>query len=432
MSAGLMSLFISLGICLVIGVPVAFSIGISCMTLLWIDGGPDLSIVVQRMVGGAKSFNMLAMPMFIFAGSLMVYGTTPRLIKLANMLLRKVPGGLGATAMAACGFFGAVSGSGVASAAAIGKIMGPSMIESGYPKALTAGLIAAGGTMACIIPPSIVMVVYAQASGVSVGNMFLGGVLPGILCIVSLIIMNGFFASKRQKQENKDQHVYTARERVEIIVSALLPLLMPVAILGGVFSGICTATEAAVVAVIYAFILATFVYKELSVNEFVKVAADSVVTTGVIMIIISMATPFGWIMSIQNVPALFATWLLNVTNNPYMIMAFMILLLLLLGTFMETVCIIILVTPILLPIAVSIGMSPLHFGIAMLMALMVGSLTPPLSVNLFTSCRVLNMKIDEAFPDTIYVIATVTVMAVLTFAVPQITELLPCLLGGSV
>ena len=248
MNNGLIVLFASLAICLIIGVPVAFSIGISCMALISVNGGVTMSIILQRMVGGAKSFNMLAMPMFIFAGSLMMYGSTPRLIRLANMLLRRIPGGLGATAMAACGFFGAVSGSGVASAAAIGKIIGPSMIEEGYPKALTAGLIAAGGTMACIIPPSIVMVVYAQSAGVSIGDMFLGGVIPGLATILALIILNCFFAARRQQKEGKDETVYTAKERVKIFVDALLPLLMPIAVLGGVFSGLCTATEAAVVA----------------------------------------------------------------------------------------------------------------------------------------------------------------------------------------
>ena len=430
MNNGLIVLFASLAICLIIGVPVAFSIGISCMALISVNGGVTMSIILQRMVGGAKSFNMLAMPMFIFAGSLMMYGSTPRLIRLANMLLRRIPGGLGATAMAACGFFGAVSGSGVASAAAIGKIIGPSMIEEGYPKALTAGLIAAGGTMACIIPPSIVMVVYAQSAGVSIGDMFLGGVIPGLATILALIILNCFFAARRQQKEGKDETVYTAKERVKIFVDALLPLLMPIAVLGGVFSGLCTATEAAVVAVFYAFILAVFVYRELTLKEFIRVAADSVVTTGVIMLIFSFATPFGWIMSTQKVPQLFANWLMGITTNPYVILGFIILLLLFLGTFMETVCIIILVTPIILPIAVSIGLSPLHYGIGMLMALMVGSLTPPLSVNLFTACRVLNMNVDEAFPDTLYVILTVTVMAILTFAFPWSAELLPRILGG--
>ena len=293
MSNGLLVMFVVLIIMLLIGVPVAFSIGIACMALLTVNGGPSISIVIQRMVSGAKNFSMLAMPMFIFSGSLMVFGSTPRLIKFAKLLLRKVPGGLGATAMAACAFFGAVSGSGVASAAAIGKIMGPPMIKEGYPKGLTAGLIAAGGTMACIIPPSIVMVVYSQSSGVSVGDMFLGGVIPGLVCIVALIIYNCVKAAKRTEKEDADDSIYEGKAKIKIVFDAILPLMMPVAILGGVFSGIATATEAAVVAVIYAFILAAFVYREMTMKDFIKATADSVVSTGVIMLIISVATPFG-------------------------------------------------------------------------------------------------------------------------------------------
>ena len=334
MNTGLIVLFVVLGICLLIGLPVAFSIGISCMALLTVNGYPPLDIVVQRMASGAKSFNMMAMPMFIFAGSLMVYGSTPRLMRFANMMLRKMPGGLGATALAACGFFGAVSGSGVASAAAIGKIIGPEMLEQKYPRGLTVGLIAAGGTMACIIPPSIVMVVYASSSGASVGDMFLAGFVPGFICIIALIGLNTFFAVKRGNKENVEKTDYTAKERLRITGDALLPLLMPIFVLGGVFSGICTATEASVVAVIYSFILAVFVYRELTLREFYKVAAESVVTTGVIMLIISVATPFGWIMSIQNVPTLFAGWLLSISSSKFLIMAFIFLLLLLLGTFM--------------------------------------------------------------------------------------------------
>lgn len=430
MNSGLILMFTMLIVMLLIGVPVAFSIGIACISLLLVNGGPNISIIVQRMVGGAQSFNMLAMPMFIFSGSLMVFGSTPRLIRLAKLLLRKVPGGLGATAMAACAFFGAVSGSGVASAAAIGKIMGPPMIKEGYPKAFTAGLIAAGGTMACIIPPSIVMVVYAQSSGVSVGDMFLGGIIPGLTCIIALIVWNCFLASKRIKKEECDTQVYTRTEKVKIVLDAILPLLMPIAILGGVFSGIATATEAAVVAVVYAFILATFVYREMTLHDFIEAAADSVVSTGVIMLIISIATPFGWIMSTQKVPQMFASWLISVTQNPYIILTFIFMVLLFLGTFMETVCIIILVTPILLPIATSIGLSPLHYGIAMLMSLMVGSLTPPLSVNLFTSTRVLGMKYDEAFPDTWYIIMVVTFCALITWLFPPLSEFLPALFGA--
>ena len=420
MSTSLTLLFVSLLFCLLIGIPVGFSIGISCMVYLYVGGYPPIDIMVMRMVNGCKSFSMLAMPLFVFSGALMVYGSTPRLMKFANMLLRRVPGGMGATAMAACGFFGAVSGSGVASAAAIGSICGPEMVRQGYSKGLTAGLIAAGGTMACIIPPSIVMVVYAGCTGCSIGDMFVGGVVPGTLTILALIILNGYFAKKHGVGDQESMH-YSAKEKLKITLDALLPLAMPVFVLGSVFAGLATPTEAGVIAVVYSFILAIFVYRELSFKEFFNVAANSVITTAVIMIIISAATPFGWIMSVENVPALFSGWITSVTTNPVIILGFFFIILLILGCFMETVCVILLVTPILLPIAQQLGIDTVHFGIAMLMNLMVGSLTPPLSVNLFTSCRVLNMRIDEAFPDTLYVIGVVTIMALLTLIFPDIS-----------
>lgn len=420
MNSALLALFIALVISLLIGIPVGFSIGISCLVYLYVGGYPPVDILVMRMVNGCKSFSMLAMPLFIFSGALMVYGSTPRLMKFANMLLRRVPGGMGATAMAACGFFGAVSGSGVASAAAIGSICGPEMLRQGYSKGITAGLIAAGGTMACIIPPSIVMVVYASSTGVSVGDMFVAGVGPGILTIVALILLNCFLAKKRHVGE-ADAHTYTAKEKLKITLDAILPLLMPIFVLGGVFTGLATPTEAGVVAVVYSLILAVFVYREISFKEFFDVASGSVVTAAIIMLIISTATPFGWIMAIENVPSLFSQWVLSWTSSPFLILALLFVILLVLGCFMETVCIILLVTPIFLPIANSLGIETVHFGVAMLMNLMVGSLTPPLSVNLFTSCRVLGIRIDEAFPDTLYVIAVVTVMAVLTLAFPGIS-----------
>ena len=214
---------------------------------------------------------------------------------------------------------------------------------------------------------------------------------------------------------------YSAKEKLKITLDAFLPLAMPVFVLGSVFAGLATPTEAGVIAVVYSFILAIFVYRELLFKEFFNVAANSVITTAVIMIIISAATPFGWIMSVENVPALFSGWITSVTTNPVIILGFFFIILVILGCFMETVCIILLVTPILLPIAQQLGIDTVHFGIAMLMNLMVGSLTPPLSVNLFTSCRVLNMRIDEAFPDTLYVIGVVTIMALLTLIFPDIS-----------
>lgn len=415
-------LFITLALCLVMGVPVSFSIGISCMVFLLSNGYPPLGILVQRMVGGAQSFTMMSLPMFVFAGALMAYGSTPRLMRLANMLLGRMPGGLGAAAMATCGFFGAVSGSGVASTAAIGSIMGPEMIKQGYSRGITAGLLAAGGTMASIIPPSIVMVVYSASANVSIGDMFLAGFIPGVITILALITLNCVIAKKRGTQNLA--HNYTSKEKVAIWLDALLPLVTPVIILGGVLSGILTATEASVIAALYAFLLAVFVYKEINLKKFVKVACESVVSSSIILFIIAAATPFGWIMATQNIPQMFTTALLTLTSNPYVILGIFFVLLLILGCFMETICIIILMTPILLPIAKQMGLEPVHFGIAMLMNLAVGGCTPPLSVCLFTSCRILKMRIEESFPDMWYVLIVVTLCALLALAWPDLSMFL--------
>lgn len=415
-------LFITLALCLVMGVPVSFSIGISCMVFLLSNGYPPLGILVQRMVGGAQSFTMMSLPMFVFAGALMAYGSTPRLMRLANMLLGRMPGGLGAAAMATCGFFGAVSGSGVASTAAIGSIMGPEMIKQGYSRGITAGLLAAGGTMASIIPPSIVMVVYSASASVSIGDMFLAGFIPGVITILALITLNCVIAKKRGTQNLA--HNYTSKEKVAIWLDALLPLVTPVIILGGVLSGILTATEASVIAALYAFLLAVFVYKEINLKKFVKVACESVVSSSIILFIIAAATPFGWIMATQNIPQMFTTALLTLTSNPYVILGIFFVLLLILGCFMETICIIILMTPILLPIAKQMGLEPVHFGIAMLMNLAVGGCTPPLSVCLFTSCRILKMRIEESFPDMWYVLIVVTLCALLALVWPDLSMFL--------
>ena len=415
-------LFITLALCLVMGVPVSFSIGISCMVFLLSNGYPPLGILVQRMVGGAQSFTMMSLPMFVFAGALMAYGSTPRLMRLANMLLGRMPGGLGAAAMATCGFFGAVSGSGVASTAAIGSIMGPEMIKQGYSRGITAGLLAAGGTMASIIPPSIVMVVYSASANVSIGDMFLAGFIPGVITTLALITLNCVIAKKRGTQNLA--HNYTSKEKVAIWLDALLPLVTPVIILGGVLSGILTATEASVIAALYAFLLAVFVYKEINLKKFVKVACESVVSSSIILFIIAAATPFGWIMATQNIPQMFTTALLTLTSNPYVILGIFFVLLLILGCFMETICIIILMTPILLPIAKQMGLEPVHFGIAMLMNLAVGGCTPPLSVCLFTSCRILKMRIEESFPDMWYVLIVVTLCALLALVWPDLSMFL--------
>lgn len=279
--------------------------------------------------------------------------------------------------------------------------------------------------MASLIPPSLVMVVYGSSSGASIGEMFLAGIIPGVMVILGLMILTMVIAVKRNYPSGYQKH--TIKEIIFIVCDALLPLMMPVIILGGVMSGIFTPTESAVVACVYAFILAVFVYRELTLRQFIKVAADSAVASAVILLIISAATPLGWILAIENVPQNFTAWLMAITSNKYIIIAVITLILLVLGMFMETVSIVILMTPILLPIMVGFGYTPVQFGIILLMNTAIGSLTPPLSVCLFTGCRIVGIRIEDSFPDILYVMGAVFVVLLLVTIFPEIQSLIPSL-----
>lgn len=288
-------------VCLLLGIPVAFCIGISALSFLLYQGYPSPMVMVQRMVDGARSYTMMALPLFIFAGALMAYGSTPRLMRLANLMVKGVPGGLGAATLVTCGFFGAVSGSGVASTAAIGGIVGDEMLKQNYSRGITAGILAGGGVMATLIPPSLVMVVYAGITGVSVGDMFVAGIGPGVFIIILLTLMNCIIAKKRNIGA-LDTGIVSTAEKVKVVADALLPLMMPIIILGGVLSGILTPTESSVIAAVYALLLAVFVYREMSFKDFLQATSESVITSAIILFIISSATPFGWLMATQNIP----------------------------------------------------------------------------------------------------------------------------------
>lgn len=416
-------LFITLVAALIIGIPVGFAIGISSALYLLLQGFPPLSIVSQRMVEGLNSFPLMALPLFILSGEIMAYGSTPRLMRLANMFLGKVPGGLGATAAAGCGFFGAISGSGVATTAAIGGIMGPEMVKKGYGAGFTASILAGAGALGIVIPPSLSMVVYGTSGSVSIGTLFLAGIVPGLLAVLSLILLSVYIGKKRGYLSEKI--VFSTEQKIKIILDAALPLVMPGIILGGVLSGAVTPTESAVIAVVYAFILATFVYRELNLRSLVRICINSAISSSIIMFIMSTATPFSWIMATQNIPQLFGKALLSISSNPTTLYLLITVLLLFLGTFMETNSTIILMTPILLPLVVNLGMDPVHFGIAMILNLAVGGATPPLAVCLFTSTRILGIRIEDTFPDILYVVATLTLTLVIVVLFPQLSMWLP-------
>ncbi len=420
-------LFIVLLLMLLIGVPVGYAVMIACMSFLMANGTTPIVIVPQKMVDGIGSFTYLAMPLFIFSGNLMIYGSTPRLMKLANMLLHKIPGGLGAAGIGACGFFGCVSGSGVATTAAIGSIVGPEMVKKGYGKGYTASIIAASGTLGGIIPPSITLVLYAVAVNLSIGNMLMCGMIPGFMCVAGFILLNTFISKKRgYGAGDTDEYNYTVKEKLKIIREAIPPLIMPLIILGGVLFGIATPTESAVLATVYAAFLALFVYRELNLKSFFKVAVDSALSAASIMVIISAAAPFGWIMTAHNVTTTMAKFIMGISTNPTIIYLMIIALLVFLGTFMEGLSIVVVLSPILLPIVQNFGMNPYHFGILISIATCIGSCTPPMATCLFTSCKTLGLEVSDTFPDIFMVCGYFILMEVLLLFIPQLTT---CVLG---
>ena len=345
-------------------------------------------------------------------------------MRLANLLLGRLPGGLGAAGSLGCGFFGAISGSGVATTASIGAIVAPEMVRQGYDKGFTASLIAASGTLGLVIPPSVCMVVYAQNAGVSIGSMFLAGFIPGFIAVFLLGGLSVVVAIRRNYKGERVA-VSTVKDVIMVVLDALLPLLMPVIILGGVLSGMFTPTESATIATVYAFLLAKFVYKEISWKQLYRTLVDSARASASILFIIAAATPFGWVLTMKNVTAIVSNAVLSALHSPALIYLAIVLILCILGTFMESFTIIILTTPIFLPIIQSIGVDPVAYGIVLMFCICIGGVTPPLAVCLFTSCRILKIRIEETIPDVWLVIGVLFVVTLLLMVCPQISLFLP-------
>lgn len=427
------ALFITLAITLLLGIPVGFSIGISTAVSVLVSGSITMSIVVQKLVDGINSFPLMALPLFVLSGAIMMYGSTPRIMNLANMLLHKKPWGIGNVGIIGCAAFGTISGSGVATTSAIGSIVEPEMVRNGYSKGFTAAAIAGAGTLGAVIPPSIGFVVYAQVANVSISDMFMAGFLPGILTAAFLCVLNKVMVKKNGwgKAGDKGAEYYAAlskKEKVKIVLDAIPPLLMPIFVLGGVLSGIVTPTEAATVACVYALFLSMAVYKELKPKQMVKVFTQSAVNSATILIIIAFAAPFAWVMTSQNVTTAIAGAVMGLSSSVWIVYGLIIFILLVLGTFMETLAITLLTTPMFLPIVTALGVDPVAYGITMSLALGIGAVTPPLAVCLFTSCRIVDIRIEETVPDALRVCGVMLVACLLTAIFPIISTFLPGIL----
>jgi len=418
--------FASLGIFLIIGIPLAFSMGLSSLIFLLSMGDIPLLIIVQKTFAGTDSFPMLALPLFIYAGAIMnVGGIAKRLIDCAGSLVGHIRGGLAMVNIVTSMFFGGISGSAVADTSALGSVLIPGMIKKGYRPDFAAAVTAASATIGIIIPPSIAMILYGVVSEVSVGELFIAGVVPGIL--VCLSQMGVAYVISVRKNYPTEGHFDFSRV-LKAIKNGFWALIMPVIILGSIIGGICTPTESAGIAVIYGMLISVFIYRTMSWKKLWEAIHESVITTATIMIIIGFSALVGWILSYSRIPVQLAEFILSISTTRWAILLMMDAFLILLGTFMHGTPIILVIVPILLPLVQRLDISLVHFGMIVIFNIGIGQQTPPLGTCLFVTSALANLDILEvARADIPFIILMIGLLLLITY-VPAISLFFPSLL----
>ena len=410
-------------------VPIAISLGFSALICIMAVGKLPPSLVPQLVYAASDSYSLIAIPFFMLAGSLMeTGGLSKRLINFANECVGSVSGGLGVVAIVTSMFFAAISGSGPATVAALGGILIPAMVEAGYDRSYSAALMATAGAIGIIILPSIPMIVYAVQAEVSVGNMFMGGIVPGILFGGLLIVLNFIISKKRGYGGRQEKSTWATKWAA--FKDAFLALLMPVIILGGIYGGIFTPTEAAGVSVIYGFIVGTCLYRELKLKDVPKMLVKAGVGSATVMFIIMGASAFSYIVVSQGVPAKIVDAVMAATQSKFLILLFINIILLIAGCFLDASSAIIVLVPLLLPLATSVGVNPLHFGIIMVVNLAIGLITPPVGLDLFVACNIARINISDIVKALwTLLLATLIALMLITY-IPEISLILPRLLGA--
>lgn len=420
------TLFISLIIMIILGFPVAFALAGSALMAIVVDGQVPELVVLHRMVGGMDSFVLLSIPFFVLAGALMnSAGITHRIFDFANALVGWMRGGLGHVNVSASIMFAGMSGAAVADAGGLGAIEVKAMRDKGYDAGFSVGLTAASSTIGPIIPPSLPMIIYGVMAGASIGQLFAAGFVPGLIMALALMLMVAYYAKKRDYPKDAG---FCLQRLSTTFQSAFLSLMTPVIIVAGILFGVFTATEAAVAAAAYALFLGAAVYRTLNWRKLVDVSMETIETTSIILMIIAGAAIFSWVLTSQQVTKDFTVWMLSVTDSKIAILLLMTLILFVVGCFMETIAAITILTPVLLPIAVSLGIDPVHFGVMMVLNLMIGLLTPPVGMVLYVLSRVSKVPFEQCAKATIpFLIPLVVVLLLVTF-IPTLSMWLPTLL----
>lgn len=422
-------LFGGFAVFLVLNVPIGIAIGLAVLAYIVLAGGSlPVMFLTTNLFTSCDSFPLMAVPFFILAGSLMEGGgLSQRLVAFANSLIGHITGGLAMVTVLTCMFFGAISGSSPATVAAIGSIMIPAMVKEGYSKEFSTGLAAAAGGLGVIIPPSIPMVIYGIATGASIGTMFLGGFGPGIVCGGALMLV-AYVISKKAGYRGSGK-VFSVKEVVRTGNEAKWALFVPVIILGGIYGGVFTPTEAAVVAVFYGLLVGKYMYKELTWKKTYKSLVDTALMVGTVLIIVGTATTLGKILTIEQIPDAIANGLSTITQSKIILLLLLNLFLLLVGCVMETLAAILILGPILYPVVQSYDVNIIHFGLIMIINLAIGFITPPVGVNLFVACGLTGMTLEKLARAIMPFLLALFIALICITYIPQITLFIPKILG---
>ena len=422
--------FLAMGGFLAIGLPIAFTLGLASAIFYLTVPGVSPAFLVQRMVASTESFPLLAVPFFIFAGAVMTQGgISHRVLGLADALVGHRVGGLAQVNVLNSVFIGGMSGSGNADAAIDSKTLVPIMVRKGYSKPFSAAVTAASGVIAPIIPPGIGMLIYGFIADVSVGRLFIGGIVPGLLIALALMIVVHIISKRRGYGRERD-HRLPMREVLRHARDAAWALMLPVLIVGGLRFGAFTPTEAGAVAAVYAVAIGMFVYRELSWRDLVPIVGESLAATAVVMLILGAANALMWALTWERVPLQMAQALFALSDNPYVLLLLINALLLFLGCLMEGTALLIILTPILVPVITKLGVDPVHFGLIIVLNLTVGAVTPPVGTILYTVCAIVGVSVEEFTREVLpFLVALVAVLFVVTYVPPTVLWLPNLVMG---
>jgi tripartite ATP-independent transporter DctM subunit len=411
---------------LLLNMPVAFAIGIASVSYFILEPNLPVQIITQRMVAGTQSFPLLAVPFFILAGNLMnSSGITKRLMRFANALTGHLVGSLAHVSIVLSTIMGGISGSANADAAMQSRVVGPQMMARGYSGGFSSSVIAVSSLITATIPPSIGLILYGYVGEVSIGRLFLAGIIPGILMMSFLMIVAYFIAKKREYDKEISLERTSAKEVFITFKDSIWALLFPVILVVGIRFGIFTPSEAGAFAVVYALFIGFFVYKELNVRTFIESINQSVKDNAAILLIISTSAILGYLITYARLPQNAAEFLIGITSSPVLILLLVLVFLLCAGMFIESTVLVLLLTPIFLPIVQQVGVDPVHFGILMMTIVTMGGMTPPVGVTMYTTTSILNVPIEDYIKESLPFLLGVVVLILLLAFVPGIVMFLP-------